>query len=491
MKPILRASVVIGTMLTVASGASPADRPNAVLMVDDDPARNDVGAFGNPKVGTPNIDGLAGEGLKFDRVFLTFSSRSPGRAGIITGCYPHNTDAEELHWPLPVNQVTFAEELKAGGYWTAAACKWQPGNAVKDRFNLVREAEPSGFQPRKDGTRLTTAAKGDDASSCDQWVPTLRDRPCGQPFFLWLASPDPLRDYEPGTPDPPHRPEDVVAPAVLPDLSEVRQDLAMYYDEIGRLNRRIGAGLDELDRQGVADQTLVRFLSDVGRPFPRCKTTLYDNGAKTPLIARWPGRIKPGTSSGSLVSSIDIVPTIPELAGVARPATAQGTSFAPVLCDPKANIQEYIFTEHNWHDYTARGRAVRSKQFKYIRNYNNEVANTPPADAARSPSFQAMRRLRAERRLPVEPMSCFVKPRPEEELYGLEADPREWHNLAADSQHAETLATLRAALKTREATTGDRPPVVLSPDEFDCETGTPLPDHARPRPLKGPRATTL
>lgn len=490
MKFILYASAIVGTILGQAHGASPADRPNVVLMIADDLAWDDVGAFGNPKVGTPNIDRLARDGLKFDRAFLTCSSCSPSRASIITGRYPHNTDAEELHWPLPADQITFVEKLKAKGYWTAAAGKWHLGNAVKGRFNLVREADPSGFQLRKGGTRLTTTAKGDAASGCDQWVPTLRDRPRDQPFFLWLASLDPHRDYEPGTLDPPHRPEDVVVPAVLPDLPEVRNDLAMYYDEIGRLDRHVGAVLDELDRQGIADQTLVLFLSDNGRPFPRCKTTLYDDGIKTPLLARWPGRIKPGATSGSLVSSIDIAPTILELAGVAKPPTVQGVSFATILHDPTSSIREYIFAEHNWHDYMARGRAVRSGRFKYIRNDDNQVANTPPADAVRSPTFQAMRRLRDEHRLPVELMSCFLKPRPVEELYDLEADPHEWHNLAADPQHAETLATLRTALKTWATTTDDQPPAVLSPDEFDRETGTPLPNRARPRPPKGPRAAT-
>ncbi|MEO6808031.1 MAG: sulfatase [Isosphaeraceae bacterium] len=488
MKFTLSAAAVIVTIIGQANGASRADQPNVVLMIADDLAWDDVGAFGNPKVSTPNIDRLAREGLKFDRAFLTCSSCSPSRASIITGRYPHNTDAEELHWPLPGKQVTFVEKLKADGYWTAAAGKWHMGDAIKGRFNLVREADPSGFQLRKGKTRLTTAAKGDAASGCDQWVSTLRDRPRDQPFFLWLASLDPHRDYEPGTLDPPHRPEDVVVPAVLPDLPEVRKDLAMYYDEIGRLDRHVGAVLDELDRQGVADQTLVLFLSDNGRPFPRCKTTMYDDGIKTPLIARWPSRIKPGTTCGALVSSIDIAPTVLELAGVAKPSTVQGASFATLLSDPTASIQKYIFAEHNWHDYLARGRAVRSKQFKYIRNYDHEVANTPPADAVRSPTFQAMRRLRDEGRLPAVLMSCFNKPRPEEELYDLDADPHEWHNLALDPRHAETLATLRTVLNDWENANDDQPPAVLSSDEFDRETGTPLPNRARPRALKGPRA---
>ena len=123
-------------------------------------------------------------------------------------------------------------------------------------------------------------------------MPVLRDRPRDKPFFLWLAALDPHRDYEPGPIPEPHRPEDVVVPPYLPDVPEVRKDLALYYDEIGRLDHYVGEVLAELDRQGIAGETLVLFLSDNGRPFPRCKTTLYDSGIRTPLIVRWPGHIR-------------------------------------------------------------------------------------------------------------------------------------------------------------------------------------------------------
>ena len=126
---------------------------------------------------------------------------------------------------------------------------------------------------------------------------------------------DPHRDYQPGTIPEPHRPEDVVVPPYLPDVPEVRKDLALYYDEIGRLDHYVGEVLAELDRQGIAGETLVLFLSDNGRPFPRCKTTLYDSGIRTPFIVRWPGHVRPGSRCGSLVSTIDIAPTILTLAG--------------------------------------------------------------------------------------------------------------------------------------------------------------------------------
>src|SRR5262249_19065677 len=154
------------------------------------------------------------------------------------------------------------------------------------------------------------------ASGCDQWVATLRERPAEKPFFLWLAALDPHRDYEPGAIPSPHRPEDVLVPPYLPDVDAVRRDLALYYDEISRLDRFVGAVLAELDRQKIVDDTLVLFLSDNGRPFPRCKTTLYDSGIATPWIVRWPGHVAAGSHCDRLVSAIDIAPTILSIAGL-------------------------------------------------------------------------------------------------------------------------------------------------------------------------------
>lgn len=121
-------------------------RPNVVLIIADDLAWDDNGAYGNQKVGTPKIDRLAREGLKFSRAFVTISSCSPSRSSLITGRYPHSTDAEQLHWPLPPEQVTFVEKLKAAGYWTAASGKWHLGEAVKDRFDMVDDPGEAGFQ---------------------------------------------------------------------------------------------------------------------------------------------------------------------------------------------------------------------------------------------------------------------------------------------------------------------------------------------------------
>ena len=169
--------------------------------------------------------------------------------------------------------------------------------------------------------------------------------------------------------------------------------------------------MDELKAQKVDENTLVLFISDNGRPFPRDKTTLFDSGIRTPWLLRWPKEVKAGTVNGELVSSVDIAPTFLELAGIRPAKFLAGTSFLPLLENKNRTIRPYIYAEKNWHDLEDRSRAVRSKRYKYIRNFYNDLPLTPPADALRSPTYRTMQKLRDEGSLNPAQMVCFAKPR--------------------------------------------------------------------------------
>lgn len=484
-----RQGLRLGILLAAVSCSLPdggASRPNLLILIADDMGWDDLGAYEHPTIRTPHLDRLAREGMRFEQAFLTASSCSPSRASIITGRYPHNTDAEQLHWPLPAEQTTFVEHLRRAGYWTAAAGKWHLGEEVKDRFDEVREADPGAFQlsPGNEEARFQVCGDAALQCGCDQWIPLLRERPRDRPFFLWLAALDPHRDYRENILSEPHLPAQVRVPPYLPDLPEVRRELALYYDEITRLDGFVGEVLQELDRQGVADNTLVLFLSDNGRPFPRDKTTLYHSGIKTPWIVRWPQQVAPGASCSELVSAVDIAPTFLELAGLEIPPTVQGRSFLLLLSQCREPIREYVFAERNWHDYEDRARAVRSVRYKYIRNDYPDLPNTPPADVVRSVTFQAMRRLRDQGDLSPAQQTPFQAPRPAEELYDTQTDPFELENLAGRPEYAEILQELRRVLQQWEESTLDHRPRLRTPDEFDRELGTPLPNRVRPRPSK-------
>jgi len=448
---LITLSFVVAHSLPAADSAG---QPNLVLIIADDLSPEDSGPYGTKTARTPTLDRLAREGMRFDAAFVATSSCSPSRASIVTGRYPHQTGAAELHQPLPGTQIAFTEHLRAAGYWTAAAGKWHLGKPAQEKFDLVKE--------------------GGGPSGCEHWVPVLRDRPANQPFFLWLAALDPHRDYRPGTLTPPHEPSDVTVPPYLPDTPEVRGDLARYYDEITRLDGFVGDVIAELERQGVADNTLILFISDNGRPFPRCKTTLYDSGIRTPWLVRWPAQVKPGTVSKRLVSTIDIAPTFLALGGAKPLANGSGQSFLPQLRDPAAPGREYAFAQRHWHDFGDFARAVRSERWKYIRNTFPEFPNQPPADALRSPTFVAMRQLHAAGTLPAVQSVPFLAPRPREELYDLAADPHELRNLAGDPQFQAPLAQLRRALEEFQLRTDDRVPDRPRADEFHRETGERL-----------------
>jgi len=429
-------------------------RPNFVIIIADDVNWNDVGAYGHPRIRTPNIDRMATEGIKFEWAFLTCSSCSPSRSSIMTGRYPHSTGAQNLHMPLPADQVVFARLLKDAGYYTASRGKWHLGDDAKVHVDTVADSLPSG---------------------CEKWTDALRGRPKDKPFLMWFASHDAHRPYKPNAIAEPHTPEDAVVPPFLPDVAETRTDLALYYDEVARLDGYVGEVLDELARQKVADDTVVLFVSDNGRPFPRCKTTVYDSGVRTPFIVRWPGKVKPGTVCTNLVSVVDIAPTIVELAGLECSPTFQGKSFVKMLTRPETSIRDFVFAEHNWHDYQAHERAVRSKRYLYIRNAFPHLPATPPADVVRSITYEKMQKLRSHGNLDREHEGCFIVPRPSEELYDTLEDPYSLNNIASDREYGHVLEQMRRVYLEWARRTDDRVPANPAPDGFDRHTGKRLP----------------
>ncbi len=426
-------------------------QPNFIVFIADDAAWNDCGPYGNLNIKTPNINQLGEEGLVFDNAFLTTSSCSPSRCSILTGRYPHSTGAPELHMPLPHDQLLFAGELQKAGYYTAIAGKYHIGDP-RIEFDSIYSGGPSG---------------------CENWMRALQNRKKDKPFFLWLAAIDPHRNYQPNTIAEPHRWDDVTVPPFLPDNDSTRKDLALYYDEISRMDDYIGQVMNELKNQGIDDNTLVIYMTDNGRPFPRCKTRLYDSGIKTPFIVRWPLKLEKGRTE-ALISSIDIAPTFCELAGVEIPESFQGISFVPVLNNYQTKTRDYIAAEHNWHDYQAFERAVRNHQYLYIRNWFPEFNASPPADAVRSITYQEMINLHRNDALNENQLDCFVVPRAVEELYDVVNDPYQLNNLVMDEKYSKELSDMRKLQELWQTEFNDTVPKNPTPDKFDRWTGNRL-----------------
>ncbi len=465
----------IGFIFSGKHEAAAAEPPNIIVFIADDIGWEDYGCYGNPVVRTPHIDSLANRGRRYTQAFLTASSCSPSRSSIITGRYPHNLGpAAELHLPVSPNLPWLPALLRRSGYYAVLV--------GKNHMSVDFASGKALYEPRWD---LIEKGKTADNSGLEsQWVDTLNNRPKDKPFFFWLASADAHRgwdgdlEWNESLYGPKHRPEEVQVPAYLIDDAATRKDLASYYNEITRFDHYVGVMVAELARQQLLENTLILLLADNGRPFPRAKTRLHDSGMKTALIAHWPARIQsPGAPCDSLVSSIDIVPSLMEAAGAPPMPTAQGVSFLATFTDPNAAVRRHAFSEHNWHDYEAHGRAVRSEGYLYIRNQRPAQAWQGPADSVASPSHQALLAARAAQASPsARPLTpaqqdTLLSPRPAEELYRTAADPLQLENLTGHPDHAAVHKRLSNLLDAWIEQTGDAAPEDLSPDGYDRETG--------------------
>ncbi len=454
------------------TSSEPGKRPNIIFIIGDDVGCYDLGCYGNEGIQTPNIDRLSAEGLHFDNAFLTISSCSPSRVSIITGRYPHNTGACELHSPLPPDQVLFPEILKAHGYYTAQAGKWHFGSTAYGNPEKIHKGDYKALGPAVRAFDRFSVLKEDNGDGGEaMWLRILRERPKDKPFFFWFASSDSHRPWGADTFQVQNQPGNVWVPPFLYDGPLTRRDLTSYYNEISRLDFYVGQVEKELQRQGIADNTILIFTSDNGRPFPRCKTRVYDSGLKTPLLIKWPGHIKPGQKTEALISIIDLAPTLLQLAGIQPGPAFQGKSFATLFDHPEKEFRHYIFSEHNWHDYEAYERQVRTKKYMYILNKRPQFDSWGPADAVSSPSMKEIYATYRQHKTNCCQEDIFVKPRPVEEFFEVVKDPMQFFNLAEKPEFQKQKNALKKVLAQWQRETGDTEPKHLTPDNFDRKTG--------------------
>ena len=306
----------VGLALRGALGGTtrPAERPNILMVVTDDLGCQ-VGCYGDPIARTPNIDGLAAEGVRFTRAYVTQASCSPSRSSMFTGMYPHQNGQIGLAhrgYSMRPGLKTLPALLKAAGYRTGVLGKVH----VKPGRDLPFDFHQFNATGTRDVARTAKVADG------------FMHGGRGKPFFLMVNLFDPHRPFENtfrGLPKQPLGPDDVKPPPFLGvDAPEVRKEVAGYYNCAARADAGLGMLLRALARNGCEKNTIVMFLGDHGPPFPRAKLSCYEAGIRIPLVIRWPGRIEAGLVSDALVSTIDFLPTLnsgrrPDAGGAARP----------------------------------------------------------------------------------------------------------------------------------------------------------------------------
>jgi N-sulfoglucosamine sulfohydrolase len=438
---LTRRSLMQAGLAAPAAAQAGAALPNIVFLISDDHSWSDLGCYGNTAVHTPNLDRMAREGMRFNHCYVASPQCSPNRSAIFTGCTPHSTATSRLHTPMPEWEPTFLEPLKERGYFTGAFRKVHQGKEFDRRWDFY----------------------ADRTAPFEKFFDAL---PANRPFWLQLGFTDPHRPYRPGAFTPPHDPKNVRVPPFLPDLPEVREDLAHYYDFTARMDAECGQLFEILRRRGLDRNTLVVFTGDNGMPFPRAKGSCYDPGIRVPALAWWPGRIAPGAVREELIAHVDLAPTWLDAAGIAAPAKMQGRSFLPLLTGGAYRPRAEVFSERNWHDNFDPIRAVRTGRYKLIFNAAPHFPYRPAWDIENSPSWAAM--LRQSRRGGMRPehAALFEPARPPLELYDLQNDPHEFNNLAGDPAHRDALDDLKRRLSGWMHGTRDYlPPAYAGPGE--------------------------
>lgn len=422
---------------TAANSADTAARPNILWITSEDNSPY-LGCYGDPLAHTPHLDRLAAQGVRYRNAFANAPVCSTARTTLITGMYASSLGAHHhrSRVRIPATFPLYPLPLREAGYYCT--------NNSKTDYNLADAGKP-----------------WDESSPRAHY----RNRQSGQPFFAIFnltTSHESQVAPKAGKDSASYRvpPDRIVLPPYHPDTPEIRLDWANYYAQMTRMDEQAGALLAELEQAGLADETIVFYYSDHGGALPRGKRNLHDSGTRVPLIVRVPQKwaawapAEPGQWTDQLVSFVDLPAALLSLASVPIPKNYEGGAF---LGAQRAAPREYVFLYRGRMDerYDT-SRAVRDRQFRYIRNYSPHR----PWGQPYSYPFQVLPSMRswhaaflADQCNPVQ--ARYWGPKPAEELYDVAADPFEIHNLSDDPAHAARRAEMQRRLRDELIATRD------------------------------------
>ena len=411
-------------LLPLLAGAQDrAQRPDIVFLFADDWGFPFARDYGDQNVDSYLFDRIADEGMVFTNAYCTAPSSSPSRASILTGRYPHNLRQAANLWGIfPSDLVCYPARLQENGYVSAYQGKgWGPG------LWLLEKGNPAGEQVK-------------DLAA---WI---RSTPADQPICAWLGSHRPHRPYVEGSGvEHGFSTSAVLVSENLPDVEEVRGDMADYYWNIRLFQDECMDVMRALEETGRLENTLLVIAGDNGYPFPRAKSNVYDEGCHVPLAIRWPGVTKPKSRCEGFVSLMDLTATFYEASGVTPPDSLQSVSLIPTLLG-KADGRPEIFTEKERHVPRRDGtgypsRSLRDKKFQYIRNFHPERTSQGEdpiyGEVDNGPAKKYM--VEHARETHPELYDLAFGPRPAEELYDVVNDPWLKHNLASDPAYRKVL----------------------------------------------------
>lgn len=442
IKTLQSAAIGLAAVSGAAAGGCgqqvPEELPNILWIVSEDNSAYFTGCYGNSFATTPNLDRLAGEGFLYNYAYCPNAVSAPSRNAILTGVYASSNGNENMRSNFAKSDIvrTYPEFLREAGYYCT--------NNSKTDYNT------SSVDPN---------AIWDESSNRAHYL----NRPEGKPFFAvfnsMLSHESSIHRQIPNE-QLRHDPAEVILPPYHPDTPEMRHDWAQYYDMIEDMDAWVGKLLDELEENGLAENTIVMYYGDNGGVLARSKRFMYETGTQIPLIIRIPEKYlylypakKPGEKVDRMINFVDLVPTLLSIAGVPVPDYIQGNAF---LGKQKTKDPEYVFTSRlRMDERYDMVRAVRDKKYRYIRNYMpfripmqhlNYLFNAPSAQSWED-AFKAGKTNEVQSR--------DFHEKPVEELYDVDNDPWEINNLAADPEYADVLDRMRNALDNWRIETKD------------------------------------
>ena len=464
-------------LLTTANAEDPAAKkatpPNVLFCIADDWGWPHAGAYasteGDEVVKTPNFDKVAREGALFHNAYISAPSCTPSRNAILTGQYHWRLDeGANLYGSLRQDLESYPHLLRDAGYHIG---HWRKSYGPGKLTGKWQQHHPAGRSSRGFGAFLESNKED-------------------KPFCFWLGASDPHRGYKLHS----GRDSGMDLDAIklfpfFPDCEQIRGDVADYYFEVQRFDSDVGKALALLEQKGLADNTIVVITGDHGMPFPRCKSNLYDSGARVPLAIRWPARVKPGQVFQNFVSTADLAPTYLDAAELNIPETMTGKSLLRALTGGgDGALRPYILHGKERHVPSQEApdnggypsRAIRNHDYLMIRNYqtarwpngtpNWDKANIHGAwyadtDNGPTKSYIVDNKDKDEAHRQAYDW-CFGK-RPAVELFDLKNDPHQLVNIAEAAEHAAARKTLDALLSRDLAASGDPRETAGAEVEFD------------------------
>jgi len=409
-------------------------KPNIILFITHDQGQHlsCYNSLQSPNsLKTPNIDSLAENGVKFENHFCTAPQCSPSRGSIITSKYPHQNGLMGLvnwGWTLPESNMTFPMYLKENGY-TTHLIGFQ---------HESRDVSTLGYDTvSKRVVNYQYSCTISEDKYYNFFYEHLND---DKPFYVCIGTPEVHRPFLAW--GKPVDPKSVKVPPYLPDHELIREDMAEFYGAIHTVDKVIGRVLKCLQLTGLKKNTIFIYTTDHGIHFPRAKCSLYDPGIKTLLIMNWPEStlFSGGKVIKSMISNIDLLPTILDLIDAEIPKSIEGKSFLPILKEETQSIRNNIYAEKSFHEIYDPMRCVRTRNYKYIHNFKNSDT-----------LYQLTKDIPASKILKKQ----VKNPRMEEELYDLEADSLEMNNLINNPEYESIADELRKKLNDWMVRTND------------------------------------